>query len=324
MEAQVSWARTILGVSARALLAAILVLLTSWTLVECAPGSLAERAAIASRAIPPGDVDMPVSARTAIVFDVGELHGLNASFGEHLLKRSTGLLRLDFGNSWRDGDSVRDALFSDVSILSLFLCLAALAMATLVGGAAAVWSARFPKGLGDRSADLVAALLLSVPLPWIAMLLASTFSYGTPFSFMPTDGGAISLILPLLVLASVPAVVVWRHLREELERQSRSPWVLSAMAKGVSEKELWRRHIVRASLPNLLSLFPILLAYLFGAELLVERVFALDGIGERISRAAATGDAPLLIGAAVLIGLVISITTSVSRLVSLSIDPRRK
>ncbi|MBL4636015.1 MAG: ABC transporter permease, partial [Kofleriaceae bacterium] len=286
---------SVVSAALRALSVALLVTLVSWTLVECAPGTSAERAAIAARAIVPGDLDMPKSVRDSIVTQIGEKHGLHSSFPARLAKQSLGLLRLDFGSSWRDERTVRGIVFSRAGLLSLVICLLSLALGAIAGTFVALATAKRPESAGHRSFSVLAALVLSLPLPWLAMVLASSFSYGSPFSFMPLGGGsASSLILPLLVMAAVPAVVIWRHLHKELARQSGAAWVLSAKARGVGESMLWSKHILRASVPNLLSLLPVLLAYLFGAILLVERVFAIEGLGETISRAAAAGDAPVL------------------------------
>ncbi len=309
----------------RALSVALLVTLVSWTLVECAPGTSAQRAAIAARAIVPGDLDMPNSVRDSIVAQIGEKHGLHSSFPSRLATQSLGLLRLDFGSSWRGERSVRGIVFSRAGLLSLLLCIVSLALGAIAGTLAALVSAKRPESVRSRSFSVVAALVLSLPLPWLAMVFASGFSYGSPFSFMPLGSGtASSLIVPLLVMATVPAAVIWRHLHEELTRQSSAAWVVSAKARGVGESLLWRKHILLASLPNLLSLLPILLAYVFGATLLIERVFAIEGLVETISRATAAGDAPVLIGAAVAIALCISLATSAANGLATRIDPRRK
>ena len=319
-------ALALLRIVSRAALAAAIVTLVSWTLVECAPGSTAARAAIAARAIVPTDSQTPPAVQDRIVASVAEEHGLKDGMILRLARNLAGTLTLDFGHSWRDDLPVADLLLAKPGLLSLALCLSALALAFVVGLAGATASARRPRSPVHSAWAIYSALVLCLPMPWLAMLAIRSFAYGHPFSIVP-PGGLDSLaqaILPVLVLASAPAAVVWRHAREEMLAHYGSDWVLAARARGTEPRRLWWVYILRAALPTVLALVPALLAYLLAASVVVERVFAIAGIGDLIARAAEAGDAPLLIAAAALSAAIISCASSLVDLIVARLDPRRE
>lgn len=321
MSAALRWLR-VLG---RAVLAAAIVALLSWTLVECAPGTTAERAAYASRALTPLDTQTPSAVRESVIASVGERHDLDRSFPLRQAGNLGRLLLLDFGKSWQDEVSVTSKILAKPGLRTLSLSLIALLVSLAVGLWGATASARRAGRVTDTLWSVYAALLLCLPLPWLALLALRSFAYGHPFSWLP-PGGLDSfgqMVLPVLLLASAPTAVVWRHAREELSAQYESPWVLAARARGTQPNRLWRVYILRVALPTVLALVPPLLAYLFAASVVVERVFAIEGVGDLIARAAAAGDAPVLIAAASLSAALISLMSSGSDALARRLDPRR-
>ncbi len=308
----------------KAIGSALVVSILCWTLVECAPGNVATRAALAGRVIAPGDAQMNSQTRKRLVDQVAERYGLQESFAKRTWDHSLELLRGDFGVSWRDGSSITDTLVSKASLITLLLCFSALVLATLVGCLGAIASARHRQSLADKSWGVFSALAISIPLPWLAMLTAESLSYGHPFSFASVGGdGMRTLVLPILLLAIAPLAVVWNHMREELVMQSEKPWVAAARARGISERRIWGIGLPRISLWAVLSLLPALLAYLFAASILVERVFVIPGLGEVVASAALHNDAPVLVAIAAVTAFFVSITSFAAGGLGKALDPRR-
>ncbi len=309
----------------RSLGAGALVCLISWSLVECAPGTTAERAAVASGALVPGDVHSSVELRAELIAEVASEFDLEATPAARLPRRAADALRFDFGRSWRDGHSVWGRIASRKGLTTLLLCVAALLIALLMSALLAPRSARRPSSRGSTVAIAFSALMLSVPIPWIALLALDTLAYGHPFSFAP-KGGMDSFghgILPIVVLASVPAAVLWRHLHQELLDTADAAWVVAARARGLDETRLWNRHLLKAALPTVFALVPVMLAYLLAASVVVEQVFAIDGLGSMVAAAANQGDVPVLVAFASLSAIVISATSQSMNIASRLVDPRR-
>lgn len=304
----------------RSALTLFLVSLVSWTLVECAPGSTAERAAVVARSLVPGDLGLDETTRAIIVADAIRDFQLELS----PTRRALRALRFDFGLSWREGQPALASSTGARAATTLMMVLAALALAFVLGLWGATVSAQRPTGFAAKSWSILAALVLSVPLPWLAMLAIDTLVYGRPLRAFPSAGdGTLGLLLPVLILSLAPAAIIWRHARQEMLGLADASWVVAARARGNSETRLWRVLILRASLGQVLPLVPVMLAYLLAASVLVERVFGLHGAGERLAVAAEVGDAPVLIAFAALSGLCIALASSLVDLLIVRLDPRR-
>ncbi len=317
---------SILRVVWRAVLAASIVTLLSWTLVECAPGTTAARAAQAARSFSPMDTQTPPAVRASVIEAVAKRHGLHRSFPRRIAGNLVGVLALDFGTSWQDEEPVREQILARPGLRTLLLCFGALLLALGVGLWGATASARRADGAVDSVWSVYAAIILSLPMPWLAMLAIRSFAYGHPFSLASSGGldGLGDAVLPLLVLAAAPTAVIWRHARTEMRAHYESNWVLAARARGTEPKRLWGVYILRSVLPAVLALVPPLLAYILAASVVVERVFAIKGVGDMLARAAQAGDAPVLIAAAALSAAIISLASSATDALATTLDPRRE
>jgi len=320
----VAYLRVVLGLL-RALLVGAVVCLASWLLVECAPGATAERAAIAGGAIVEGAMQGEAQVRSEIIAEVAKQQGLDGSVVLRLASRSAGALVLRFGTSWQDQSQVSRRLGSREGMTTLVLCLSALLIALFGALLGARRSARDRKSPWHLGMSAMAALALSIPIAWLAMMSLDALAFGHPFSFAPKGGmdGPLHGVLPVFVLAAAPMSVLWRHLSERMIVVAREPWVVAARARGVSEASLWNRQILKVALPTALALVPVMLAYLLAAAIVVESVFAIDGVGSMVARAAAVGDAPVLIAFASVTSIFMSATSQgVDALVRV-LDPRR-
>ncbi len=303
----------------------LLVASACWLLVECAPGSTAERAAVAGGALVPGDVTSSAEERAAIVEVVAQELGIATSAGHNVGRQVWKAARLDFGVSWRDGASVGELVVSSRGLSTLSLCVAALLLAFAAALLLAPRAAQFPTSRGSRLGAAVAAALLCTPIPWLAMLSQEALSYGNPLSILPKGGlhGLGHAILPVAVLGAVPAAVLYTHLRSALRRELAAPWADALRARGVPAQRLWRTHGLKLALPTVVALLPVMVAYLLAASLVVERVFAIEGVGTLLGRAALLGDSPVIVAVA-------SATVALVHLASLGcdalnryLDPRR-
>lgn len=321
-----STALTAARILLRSLLVGVFVCFVSWAIVELAPGTSAERAAIASGAIAKGDLETPLPVHEALVADVAREKDLQSSALLRPLARAARAVVFDYGESWRDPENASRRIASSAGLRSIVLCLMALLVAAVFACLTAPTSARHPGSLRHQSLALLAALILSIPIPWLALFALDAFAGGHPLSIAPR-GGMDSIgagILPILVLAAAPGAVLWRHLRERILDEAGAPWVMSARARGVTERVIWNQHLLRVATPTLLALLPVMLAYLLAATVVVERVFAIDGLGAHVARAARVGDAPVLIAFASVSAMLVSVATQLSSRVAAIIDPRRE
>jgi peptide/nickel transport system permease protein len=165
-------------------------------------------------------------------------------------------------------------------------------------GAAVIWmffgilfgylSAVRAGGLLDRALTVLAIGGISIPVFWLAAILLNYFAYETgifpaqgyvEFAEDPLDW-ANHLILPWVTLAIVYVGLYSRVLRSNMLDAMDEDYVRTARAKGLSERRVMTRHVLRNSLIPIITLFGLDFGALLGGAIVVEAIFSLNGIGQ--------------------------------------------
>lgn len=130
------------------------------------------------------------------------------------------------------------------------------------------------------------------------------------------------LILPGLVIAVGPAVAIGRVLRSSLLTDIDSDYARTARAKGLSERQIMTRHVLRNSVGSALSMTGLQVGLMFSGVLVVEQVFGWPGIGQYIAQSIPVADFPAIAGVTLMLGaLYVFINTAVD-LLQAAADPR--
>ncbi len=169
---------------------------------------------------------------------------------------------------------------------------------SLCVGAAVIWmffgilfgylSAVRAGGWIDRALTVLAVTGISMPIFWLAAILLNYLTY--EFEVFPSGGyvglsenpldWANHLILPWITLAIVYIGFYSRVLRSNMLDAMSQDYVRTARAKGLSERRVMSRHVLRNSLVPIITLFGLDFGALLGGAILVEGVFSLNGIGQ--------------------------------------------
>lgn len=190
---------------------------------------------------------------------------------------------------------------------TLLLTTAAMLLATVVGVSAGVISATRRYSIFDRVAMLTALFGNSMPAFWLGLILILAFSLG--LGWLPTggmqsvrgDGGVVELakhmVLPTITLASVTTALVARMVRSSMLEVVRQDYIMTARAKGLTERMTIWRHAFRNALMPVVTVLGLQFGYLLGGAVLTETVFVWPGVGLAIFTAIGTRDVPLIQGA---------------------------
>jgi ABC-type dipeptide/oligopeptide/nickel transport system permease component len=307
---------------ARVVLATAAVGAIGWLLAEAAPGSPGERAALAAGVLPADDA-IPAALREALIAEVAARHRLDRPIGARLGGHLADLVVLDLGTSWRDDRPVAD-LVAAAAAPTLVTAALALLLAIGLGVGLAITAALAPGGPRDRAIAAACALGLAVPVAWLALAALAALAAGRPFAIAPPSGWGTALapVLPAAVLAVAPAMVIARHGRAALLDAVAAPWAIAARARGVDGRRLIAHHALRVAAPLLVALLPGVGAYLLGASLVSERVFGVRGLGALLAEAAARGDAPVVVGVAMVAAATIAVLAVVADALTAALDPR--
>ena len=187
-------------------------------------------------------------------------------------------------------------------------------------------------GLVDRAISGVAFLAMAVPTFWLAIL--AIFTFAVAFPVFPAGGATTAgaaggladrlshLVMPAGVLAAVTTAELLRYMRSSAQTVLRQPFVRVARAKGLRERIVAWRHVLRNALIPVVTALGIQLPRLVGGAAITETVFAWPGLGRLGVQAALGRDYPLVMAITLFISAAVVTVNLVIDLLYLWIDPR--
>ena len=274
------------------------------------------------RFLPGGPFDREKALPPEILRNVEARYALDRPLLEQYVSYLGGLLRGDFGPSYKyTGRDVGDIL-ADALPVSALLGSVALAMA-LLGGV----SIGLAAGVRARSAfDRVAMLLsvLGVSLPSFVLGAALVLGAGLWLDWFPAGlwEGPSYVVLPALTLAALPLAYIAQLTRTSVIDVKDLDYVRTARAKGLSEGQVRRRHVLRNALLAVITYFGPLLAILLTGSFVVEKVFAIPGIGRFFVTAVTNRDYPLVLGVTLVYAALVILANLLVDLLYAWLDPR--
>jgi peptide/nickel transport system permease protein len=208
--------------------------------------------------------------------------------------------------SYYDGTNVVNQIEQGLPA-TFSLCLGAgiiwLGFGVLVGTISAVSAGRF----SDRAITGLALIGISMPVAWLGLILRYVFAEGGLTSVFPDSGyvaltsnpaGWLShLLLPWITLAVLFIGFYGRVLRSNILDTINEDFVRTAKAKGLSTRRILVKHVLRASLIPIVTLFGLdFAAVLGGGAIITETVYTLHGVGYYAYQAIQAQDLPPLMG----------------------------
>lgn len=276
------------------------------------------------RLAPGGPFDQEQSLAPEVKANLEAAYGLDAPLPLQYARYLAGLLRFDFGPSfkWKD-TSVTELIASGWPVSATLGALAltlALAMGLPLGVAAGLRS-----GATTRvSIATLSALGIALPSFVIGPVLVLVF--GLRLDWLPVAGwvkGEWSyLVLPAVTLALPVAAYTARLLRSSLMETMNSPHIRAARARGLSEARVVWSHAMRPALMPVVSYLGPAAAFIVTGSLAVETIFALPGIGRYLIDGALNRDYTLVMGMIVLYGGITLVCNLTADLLLGWLDPR--
>lgn len=196
---------------------------------------------------------------------------------------------------------------------TLLLSAAAMLVSFPLGIAVGVISAARRGSLLDRIAILLATFGLSLPSFWFGMVLIMIFTVelrllpGTGMT-SPIDGGGVvdiakHMVLPALALSVIPLAVIARYTRSAMLEVISQDFVVTARAKGVTERRVIVHHVFRNTLVLIVTMLGLQVGFLLAGAVYVENVFSWPGVGQLLVEAILKRDFPLVQGGVLLVAL---------------------
>jgi peptide/nickel transport system permease protein len=206
--------------------------------------------------------------------------GLDKPLGEQFVDYFRRLFHGDLGVIVSSDRPVADAI-SVALPNTVKLALAAMVLATLIGVLSGIASAYWRNSLLDVTLRFFTFCLISTPVFWFGIILLFVFAY--LLGWLPASGtgqgGVAYLVLPVLCLGLRPAAFIARVTRSGMLDEASKDYVRTARAKGLPERVVIFRHVLRNIAIPLVTVIGSDLGNLLGGAMITETVFSFNGIG---------------------------------------------
>lgn len=300
------------------------VIVLCFLLLQLAPGDLATVLAGESG-----------GATAEYVTQLRERFGLDQPLYVQLLIYIKNVLMLDLGYSYRQSMPVLqlllERLWPTLLLMGTTLVLS-LGLGLLAGLFAALWVRTWK----DHVISFFAIIAYATPLFWVGLILILVFSIR--LDWLPTSGMedvvqfyegwdrvldiARHLILPAVTLSLFYLALYARLMRATMLEQRGLDYVTTARAKGLTERQITTRHVLRNALLPVVTMAGVQVGALLGGSVVVESIFAWPGLGQLAFDALFSRDYNLLLGIFLMSACLVVLINIVVDVIYVMLDPR--
>lgn len=292
----------------------LLALLTVWVVITIT--------FFVSRAVPGGPFlgEKAISATAQAALEAK--YGLDKPVMEQYITYLTDIItKFDFGPSVKQrGQDVIDIIARGLKVSAKLGILAA-AIAVVCGVVMGAFAALKRNSILDRGIMVFSTACVSMPSFIMGSLLLLIFSL--QLRLVPANGTTTAgLILPVITLSLSPMANITRLTRSSMLDVLGQDYIRTAKAKGVSGYKIIFKHALKNALIPVITYIGPMLAYIVTGSLVVEKIFAVNGIGRSFVGSITDRDYPLIMGTTIVLASLIVIMNLVSDILYKVVDPR--
>jgi oligopeptide transport system permease protein len=280
-------------------------------IIRAAPGGPFSR----ERAVPPG-----------VLANLLAKYHMDEPLVKQYVRYLGDVLRGDLGPSFRNKDYTVNELIAMSLPVSITLGLVALAIAVLLGVTAGIVSAIKQNSAVDYTFMSVAVMGISVPAFVIGPVLMLIFA--VMLKWLPTSGwidgrnGLKTLIMPAITLSLAQFAYIARLTRASMLETLRSDYIRTARAKGLSMPVIIFKHALKGACLPVVSYLGPAMAGLITGSVVVEKIFAVPGLGIHFVRAATNRDYTMIMGDVIVYSLILIALNFIVDIIYGFLDPR--
>lgn len=249
-------------------------------------------------------------------------YGLDKPVWQQYLIWLGGVVQLDFGMSFQHPDESVAELIGRTWPVTLHLGVMTILVAFGVGVPLGIISAIKQNTWVDYLATLLSIFGFVTPHFVWGILFILTFALY--LKWLPTGGweGPHYWVLPVLAYAFAPIAMIARYTRASVVEALRADHVRTARAKGLSERSIMSRHVLRNALIPMVTVFGPLIPDLITGSIFIEAIFRIPGLGGYWVTSTFDRDYPMIIGLVMLWAVLIAITYLITDVLYVFLDPR--
>lgn len=273
-------------------------------------------------AVPGGPWAREKAVPAAMMARLNEKYGLDQPVYQQYATWVANLLQGNLGPSYKFEDrTVNDIVGGGIGT-TVQLGLMAFALAVLLGIPLGVIAALGHNRWPDYVSTGISVIGISMPSFVIAILLILFF--GVTLKVLPTAGwkGPDTWVLPTIALASFPIAVIARYTRASMLEVTRKDYVRTAQSKGLAERAVVTRHMIRNALIPVVTILGPTLAFLVTGSFIIESIFGIPGIGRYYITSIGQHDYGVLMAMTILYAFIVAFLNLVVDVLYAFIDPR--
>lgn len=256
------------------------------------------------------------------IVNFNQVHGLDDPYLVQLGRTIKGVFTFDLGTAFEGNEQVVTTIMRRFPV-TLQLTFFALILSVSVALPAGIYAAVKANTTFDQLFMLIALIGISIPSFWQGLVFILAFSIN--LGWLPATYNAdnlASLIMPAVVLGTGLMASVARMTRSSTLEVINEDYILTARAKGLSNRRVILRHAVPNALIPIVTIIGLQFGGMLGGSAVTEQVFNINGIGSYIVDKQFVPDIPSVMGGVIYIAIVLSIVNVIVDLLYSFIDPR--
>lgn len=265
-----------------------------------------------------GDRGLSDAARERITAE----YNLDKPFIVQYLLYIKGIFTLDFGTTF-SGQPVRSVMAQAFPV-TIKLALMALVFEAVFGVIFGVIAGVRRGGIFDSTVLVVSLFVIAVPSFVIGFVLQ--YVVGVKWGLLPVTVGRNetfeALLMPAIVLGALSFAYVVRLTRQSVSENLRADYVRTARAKGLSNGQVMRRHVLRNSMIPVVTFLGADLGALMGGAIVTEGIFGINGVGGTIYQAIIKGEPATVVSFTTVLVIVYIVANLLVDLLYAVLDPR--
>ena len=268
-----------------------------------------------------------LNASAAQIDAIREQLGLNQPWYVQLWIYFKSIATFDWGRSWATNEAVSN-IFATRLPATLTIMLPILVLDTLIALPIAMWVAYRRGSLADRALMVVTTVALSIS--FLVYIIIGQYVFGFQLGWFPVQGWSDSLLtnlfvyvpLPLFLALAVGVAPQTRLYRTFFLDEIGHDYVRTARAKGMTERTVLFRHVLRNAMIPILTNISLTLPGIFVGSFLIEVFFSIPGLGREIILAVNRSDYPVIQAVTIYLAALTMVINLITDVLYKFVDPR--
>lgn len=273
----------------------------------------------------PGDpLEQETKLPAEVYVSLQKYYHLDRPWYEQYWRYIASIVTWDFGPSMSDKDRSVNQIIHDSFFVSAQLGIFALLITLSFGVLFGILMA-YTKGTTAKFMQILLVTLgTSIPAFILAVLLQYLFAYKLRLLPVARWGSFSHMVLPAISLSVLPSLFIARFMQNSFQKVFKQDYIAAARANGLPEREILFRHALKNAILPLIAYLGQLIANILTGTVIIEKIFAIPGLGQWFVLSISNRDYPAIMGITVFYSMVLILSLFCCEMVRMALDPRTR